>query len=266
MTGLPAQHGDDVGDDERVPDHHHPAHAVTLASRPMQMPAQREPSEQVKRRQARQRDDHVATGQLRLERVRQDRHRRDQERPGVEHPAELIGADADEPDVVGARQRYGRDPDQRQRQADGQVLANLVIEPDLKGQQASEQPAADVSESGQAQVSGRPRSGPERGQPREQAVLSGSTSDGVSRHQHLPPSPGRAAAPYPFQVSRLSSMLSGITQPIQLTDPALRADPASRPNSTDLTNPTISPTRYDAGLHRLDHAESDLIRNLRRLV
>jgi hypothetical protein len=94
-----------VGNILRVAYRHRPLHADPQVPQPVQSLAQPVTGQQVDADHARHGQQHVAARHLGLGKVGQHRDRGGEAEPGVDHPAELVGAGADEPGFVGTRQR-----------------------------------------------------------------------------------------------------------------------------------------------------------------
>ena len=123
VVALPAEFGGQIRGDRRVAHDHRPAHAAAQLPAPVQPLPQREPGQQVKQGRAGQRHQHVTAGQIGPGDVGRDRDRGGEAQADVQYPAELIRAHADEARVVSTAQPHQQQPEQRQAQAERQVLA-----------------------------------------------------------------------------------------------------------------------------------------------
>src|SRR5215472_1349640 len=112
--GLASKFADQVGNDVTVANHHSTAHALTASAVPVQPFPELEPHQQVETRQTGQRHDNVASGEVGLGRVGGDSYGGGEAHSGVQDAPELMGADADEPTVVGAGEGERGEPEQRE--------------------------------------------------------------------------------------------------------------------------------------------------------
>ncbi len=147
VVSLPAQLHDDVRDHVGVPGDDDLLHERAEPAQPVQPLAQRVPGRQVEDCQRRERHDDVAAGELRLGRVGDERDPGRQDETGVQHPAELIGTDSDEPGIVAVDQRHDAQPAEWQQAAGEQVYPGRaqIAEAHVIGKQAGQQRAQAIN-------------------------------------------------------------------------------------------------------------------------
>ena len=162
VVAVPVQRGHQVRDGRRVAGRDHPPRAVTPAAAAMQSLAEHVPCKKVQCRDGRQDHGQVSTGQIQPRCVRRDGHPGGQARRRVEHLAELIGSETDEPRVITAGERQAAPPQDGDHSGKGQVgngQITLTDEADLDRQRAGHQGADAVRDNEPPDVRAHPGGG-----------------------------------------------------------------------------------------------------------
>jgi hypothetical protein len=160
VVGVAAQHGDQASHCCRMAHRDDSPQTPALDAPFVQALAEQVPGRQVHDGRGRQGDRHVPTGQIELGRVGDNGHTRGQVDRRAEDPAELIGAEPDEPGVIAAGQQYRHPPRDGQPAGEAQVgegQVGLVPETDPGRRHAGRQGAGPVGQRSSAKVGDRPR-------------------------------------------------------------------------------------------------------------
>jgi hypothetical protein len=159
VVGVPAQHGIQTSHCRRMAHRNDSAHVPAQDAPPVQALAEQVPGRQVQDGRGRQGDRHVPAGQVELGRVGNNGHARRQVDRRSQDPAELIGAEPDEPGIVPAGQQHRHPPGDGQPAREAQVgerQAGLVPETDPGRHRAGRQGARPVGQRRPAEIGARP--------------------------------------------------------------------------------------------------------------